>query len=708
MNNYYSKINEGGAAASRGFEYQDLCAIRYFLEYVDKEDFVSLTLEQINDFSLLLKTKEMSFQVKDYKISKREINEILTSIEKSHDTINYYIIAPSWISSIADIIQKKKEYSNACVAKRDNAQIKDIQEQLEYIIKKNEYNLNAMICNFITVNKEEQEETILYRILTWNKAHGYEADENIVLSQLVSNVQKRRGVRGSLAYNDLEYIVQNSKVQKSKKEAHKHMNIHKESIIASLKVLADERVRLGDLINLIIVYIDKIEYAKALEKLNELEMEIKDFEIYKAWVLLQLGDYKEVQEICNKILKGNTTDNYASAYFYKGVAYYYCKNYAKAYKYIKKSMSLDNQLSYEQAVYLSKTEIKLHRSLEEAENLLKWCIEIGSNDSEVYYELARLSKPHEAIDLLIKSLKYDEKNYSSRFLLAEYYRILGKDLAAYEQYKIYFSDFQNLKNWRALQGIVYCLFNMGEKEEAETYLLQFMNSFINSAENKIKDHQTAILMDLTWNEMKLFTCTKENNMYRFCSPMGEYCIPVRRNYSSIRYKDGIGTLPDNLLFICEQLKNGISRKELNYENIVKPVFIANYDDDFLFLSKKNILIKNGIAQLNHDWIEKVCDWPLENTFYMLEKGDDLHYQEYIIHAEDVKITIYDYNSYIQVETFFKDVEAMVSRFSKGDGYFNFRKALEKVKSLSWYFFSINRKELLDLCIPTESVNIKYC
>lgn len=57
MNNYYSKINEGGAAASRGFEYQDLCAIRYFLDYVDKEDFLSLTLEQINDFSLLLKTK---------------------------------------------------------------------------------------------------------------------------------------------------------------------------------------------------------------------------------------------------------------------------------------------------------------------------------------------------------------------------------------------------------------------------------------------------------------------------------------------------------------------------------------------------------------------------------------------------------------------------------------------------------------------------
>lgn len=358
-----------------------------------------------------------------------------------------------------------------------------------------------MKYDFITVNKEEQEEAILYRILRWNQANGYEADENIVLSQLVSSVQKKRGVRGSLNYNDLVYIVQNSKVQKIKKETYKQMNMHKENIIASLKILADEKVRLGDLINLVSVYIDTNEYAKALEKLMELQTETKDFEIYKAWVLLQLGDYKEVQEICNTILKGNMKDSYALAYFYKGVANYYNKKYAKAYKYLSKSKSLCNQLTYEQSVYLAKTEIKLNKSLEEAKNLLKWCTEIGSTDSEIYYELARLCKLHEAIDLLIKSLEYDEKNHRSRFLLAEYYRIFGKDVAAYNQYKIYFSDFLNLKNWRALQGIVYCLFNIGKAEEAEAYLLQFMNSFINSAENKIKDHQTAILMDMTWNEI---------------------------------------------------------------------------------------------------------------------------------------------------------------------------------------------------------------
>lgn len=173
-------------------------------------------------------------------------------------------------------------------------------------------------------------------------------------------------------------------------------------------------------------------------------------------------------------------------------------------------------------------------------------------------------------------------------------------------------------------------------------------------------------------------------------------------------KDGIGTFPDNLSWMYETLQSEISEREFNVENAVKPVFIANYDDDFLFLSKKYYLIKNDIAHLNHDWIEKVNNDNLGKCFYMLKTGDELHYQEYDIRAEDIKIIMYEYSDRIQVEVIYKNSSNQVSVFSKGNGYFNFRKALEKSKWLSWYFFSVNRKELIDLCIPTESVSIKCC
>ena len=83
MENYYSRSNTGRAAAGRGFEYQDLCAMKYYLGNVDRENFVSLTLEQTNDFSLLFKDNtEQTFQVKNYKLSKKEINDISEFLNK--------------------------------------------------------------------------------------------------------------------------------------------------------------------------------------------------------------------------------------------------------------------------------------------------------------------------------------------------------------------------------------------------------------------------------------------------------------------------------------------------------------------------------------------------------------------------------------------------------------------------------------------------
>ena len=78
MENYYSKTNTGGAATSRGFTYQDLCTIKYFLDHVDRDNFISLTLEQTDDFSILFKeNKETNFQVKNYKLNKTDIGCVL-------------------------------------------------------------------------------------------------------------------------------------------------------------------------------------------------------------------------------------------------------------------------------------------------------------------------------------------------------------------------------------------------------------------------------------------------------------------------------------------------------------------------------------------------------------------------------------------------------------------------------------------------------
>ena len=707
MDNYFSRRKEGGAVASRGFQYQDLCAVRYFFDYVDNDEFVSLTLEQIEDFSVLLKTKEIIFQIKDYKLHKKEINEILDMIEDKKDVCNY-IVAPCWNSSIATIIQKKKEYMNACLAGRNSKQTIEIEKQLIDIIKEKEYSLKARVCKFEIVNKEEQEEIILYRINKWIRKHNYTANEEIVFNQLISIVQEQRSNRGSINREILEYIVQNSKIENKSVNSADNKGFNKESILASLRVFARGKNRLGELIELIIAYVENDDYKKALDKLSELTSENQDANMYKAWVLLQLGKYEEVHKICDEIVRDKIEKFYPEAYFYEAVVNYQNKKYKKAYKYIKKSNDLSKQIAYDQPALLAKVSIKINKSVKESKAMLKRCIEMGSKDSDIFYELARFSKPFEAIELLNTSLEYNEENYKAKFLLAENYRMVGEDEMAYKYYKSYFTEFDNFENWKALQGIVYCLINMGKIGEAESYILQSMYSFIDSSDNVIKDHQTAILMDLTWNRINLLICTKENNMYLFKSPLGECSIPEKPTNKSMKEKDRIGVFPDFFLFAHELFMSKIGDKKINIENIIKPAFVANYDDEYTFFRMKNELVKNKIIWLNHEKVEKIKTNNLKNIFYLLKDGDELHYLEYMVYEKDVEISIYEYNDYIRVVSNFGKKFAEVSVFQKGEGYFNFKKVLERSKFISWYYFLITRKELIDLCIPSENVKIIYC
>ena len=73
---YYSIENRGGAVGSKGCNFQDVCAIKYLFEYIDDEQFENLTVEQINDFTIRLKTKEISVQVKSEHITKTKLSEI--------------------------------------------------------------------------------------------------------------------------------------------------------------------------------------------------------------------------------------------------------------------------------------------------------------------------------------------------------------------------------------------------------------------------------------------------------------------------------------------------------------------------------------------------------------------------------------------------------------------------------------------------------
>ena len=172
-------------------------------------------------------------------------------------------------------------------------------------------------------------------------------------------------------------------------------------------------------------------------------------------------------------------------------------------------------------------------------------------------------------------------------------------------------------------------------------------------------------------------------------------------------KDFIGAVPDSLLLMSESMRCQNTNERINIDNIIKPFFAANYDDDLAFFTKKRILIDNDIAHLNHDYEETHTD--LYSRFcYNLKPGDKIHYQEYIVEERDISIKIYESARRLHVHTSYKNKFEQTSSFINGPGFRSFRKAMNSSVWLSWYFYSVNRKELIDLCIPVKCVEIIPC
>ena len=708
MENYYNRSNTGGAAAGRGFEYQDLCAMKYYLENVDREDFVSLTLEQTNDFSLLFKDKmEQTFQVKNYKLSKKDINDILCKIPADRDR-KYALIAPLWTEELCSVLLRIKEYRNACTAQRPEAELRQILENLQEYISARGYSPGIMDCDFLLEpDSEDCREALLYRLYTWQKKHGYESDEHLMLLHLSKAVAEQRCRRGSLNYNNLISIAENSKRSPDRHFTAPELSTHRETVLASLKLLSDENRLLQDPLTLSAAYIDGGNLQKASDVLTELEKTFPKVSIYRAWILLELEDYDAALKECDEILnRQESSSSHSAALFYKGIIAFKREYYEDACTYIRKSIS-SAPMSAEQAEYLARSEIALGISLDEAQELLENCVSSGHISSEIYYELAALYSPYKSIDLLEKAVSIDIDNLKVRRLLAENYRFCGENSMAYIHYLKYFSVPSTFSDWRALQGMVYCLISLGKTEEAEYYLLRFIDGFISNEGRKLSCHEPAVILDLTWNETHILTCTKVGAFYNFISPLGECSVPVNRNNKSMQSKDSIGALPDSLLLTSEYMYCQDTNEHINIENVLKPFFAANYDDDLTFFRKKRRLTDNDIAHLNHDYEE--TDIGLYSRFcYNLKPGDKLHYQEYIVQENDVSIKIYESAERLHVLTTFKSKFEQTSSFINGPGFRSFRKAMNSSAWLSWYFYSVNRKELIDLCIPVKCVEIIPC
>lgn len=703
---YYSIENRGGAVGSKGYNFQDVCAIKYLFEYIDDEQFENLTVEQINDFTIRLKTKEISVQVKSEHITKTKLFEIQekTNLDWAKELI---VIAPSWEKCIEKVIQKKNELFNAKLTKRGKNQIDIIETQLRKVIGDAGIDVEfALICTFDRLAIKEQREVVLYRIRKWLDKNFFECDENIVLDRLISYVSRQREDRGFVAKETLIEIVKS--VGKRKDEINeKVISIQKDTVLSNLKKEKAHIPAASTNIDIIVMNIEQEDFEQAYINLEVVENDFgKDLSEFKIWILIMLRRWKEAKEECDNIIRNKEILYFQWVFLYKGIIAYETKKYNDAFKYLDKYIVKFGNKSFEAALYLAKTQIIMNRNLEHAKELLIYCRDIYDNNLEIYFELSKLCPLHEAVKCLEKVLQLDENHMKARYRLAEGYRLMGLNREAYNSYKIYFRNGMHESNWRELSGYIYCLLNLGKQEEAEAYITFFVKAFVQSKDNKLKDHQSMVLMDLGKESIYLIRCTMLNNCYCFETPIGQITIPVRSKYVSVFDRNAIGVIPDGFLSINECLKVDISEKEYDIEATWKPVFIVNYQNDFDFLAFKTYLLKNGIVEINHDWLEIVENKEVITPYVGLDIGDQLHYIEYSVKMA-VDIHVFEYESRIQVASQYLEMKSN-SSFIKSKGYYNFKRILEQRNDFSWIVYSVNRKEMIEIRIPKKYLRIEYC
>lgn len=704
--NYYSRENTGGAVGSKGYNFQDLCVIKSFFEYIEDEQFENLTVEQINDFTIRLKNKEISVQVKSEHITKAKLSEIRekTNLDWTKELI---IIAPSWEKCIETIVQKKNELNNAKETGRCKNQIDIIETQLRKVIEGAGIEVEfALNCTFDKLAIKEQSEVVLYRIKKWLDNNFFECDENIVLDRLISYVSRQREDRGFIAKETLIEIVKS--VGKKRNEINeKVISVQKDIVMSNLKKEKAQIPAASTNMDIIIMCIEKEDFEQAYTNLKVVENDFgKDFSQYKIWILIMLQRWKEAKEECDDIVRNKEIIYFQWVFLYKGIIAFETKKYNDAFKYLNKYIVKFGNESFEAALYLAKTQIIINRNLEHAKELLIYCKNMCDNNTEIYYELSKLCPLHEAMEYLEKTLQLDEKHMKARYRLAEGYRLMGLNREAYNSYKIYFKNGIHESNWRELRGYIYCLLNLGKQEEAEAYITFFVKAFLQSKDNMLKDHQSMVLLDFGKDSIYFISCVMLNNCYCFETPIGRITIPVRSKAVSISDKNAIGVIPDWFFSMTECLKVDINGKEFDIEATWKPVFIVNYQSDFDFLAFKTYLLNNGVVEINHDWLEMVENKEVITPYVGLEIGDQLHYIEYIVKTT-VDIHVFEYESRIQVDSQYLEMKSN-SSFVKGNGYFNFKRILEKRNEFSWIAYSINRKEMIEIRIPKEYIRIEYC
>ena len=705
MGEYFDKTNVGGQIASEGFGFQDCCALLWFMKEVNKPEFKCVTLETIDDFTVMYKDgQESLFQVKSNRITKKVFNDIL----KGHtdNKKKYGIIAQDYDDKIKNCIKHKAQFEQAKKCGRDQTELDNIKVDLEEEAKKLGIDFDKFLDTEINVVSDSNlEEAIMYRVSEWCNDHSFKADVCTTTILMLSDIAGSRKKRGFVDTTNLETAAQKAKAIEPKHVSIKSVD-YDEYLIGQMKEKIADYPSMKEVIEAVCDFVECGKYSRAKEKIDGLLGRERDyFTGASIWLDIKAENYGSALKCCDECLRNKDFENVKQGilYYYKGIIAEHKKNCKDAYKYYSRSIKElgETELFTDLAFRYARCATAEKKDYDVTFGMLERCTDMMKDDVELLW--VKYYHPYYADKngILEQMLETDEsKCFIAHAFLAENYRSIGKYHSAVREYETYFSRRENTNDYKHRMGYVSTLLDLGNIDEANNQFMFFANAVRKSPVSNIKDGQTTCFVDISWDRTRFYSCTREKEMYLFSGPLSDIGISTDQGKSEKNDKVFIGTTYNRFAkaFMMRAEEDGA---EFDESMITKPVIGTVYSDRKEYLQMKDNIVKR--YSMNHDYDIFLNDKYKEVPDEIGITNYKIHYLEYIANGE-VSVELHEKEKAVFGEIEVGGIRKGIT-FEKKQGMYNFRKRMENADEVAIQFYT--KGELLELTIPPECVKLTY-
>ncbi|MEC0705996.1 tetratricopeptide repeat protein [Bacillus haynesii] len=506
MGSYFSKKNTGGSFASKGYEYQDYCCLSSLFSNLVERDFLSLSIETINDFSIIYNTYEISIQVKRQHINMSFAKSLLEEVEFEKDKI-YEFIGTSIDEKLANLMTKVLWFKNIINSNRNEHEKVKAQNSFINELKKN--NFDCFYEKLLNVRfkpiPEEMAPTALYANFSyWIDKNKTNYNKEDLLNALLLKISKMRSDRSYFTKDDIEMIINKYKLESSISEILDELYERKfKTPPEILKVLGEDKDEilksLEIQINKADNFIKEKEYTKALSIFSSLAMFYEREQIFINCAMLNeiTNNYKKAIDYCEKVL--SLESNHFEAYFILGTSYGQLGQTDKSLEYLKKASKLNEtpELYYNlgYTYYLNKDNDKAYYNYSK-------CLELDDNMAAAHLNISDFTDKLNAIQHLDRAIELDDTMFEAYGKKGEILR----DIGLYDIAVKYFEKCLELdeKNYQALQGICFSLMDLGKYDEAIIYLTKWIKEYKDQLfSSNMENGQSNVLIDINWHRTRI-------------------------------------------------------------------------------------------------------------------------------------------------------------------------------------------------------------